>query len=70
MVAYIPLNSHCFVLILLKITTQNMALKRLNHQFSLLPSEGETFSSENEAHLHCLLKVRSNNDDNNDQCRL
>lgn len=59
---------HCFVIIL-KEFTEKMALKRLNHQWNLLPSDEESFSSENEAHLHCLLKVNSIGL-YDDQCRL
>lgn len=56
-VDFFLLKFHCFVKLFYKNTPEKMALKRLNHECSLLPSEGESFSSENEAHLHCLLKV-------------
>lgn len=40
-------------------TPMMMALKRFNLEFSSISSDEKAYSTEEEAHLHCLLKVSS-----------
>lgn len=54
---WLPCGFFCFFVKFCNSIGEKMALKRLNHQCTLLLGEESSYSSENEAHLHCLLKV-------------